>query len=214
MLHSQNPTTLELQFGQLDITPAVVARLHELEMTVPELFEAVSDHKAGLDGEPAVYCGTYSKYNDGSLCGLWIDLSSFDDYYEFINFCLAIHADEDDPELMFQDFEGFPKDWYREWIGEEIFEKIAEYHDMCELHGAEAIDDYLELHDDLDNFEEDYQGEWDSEEDFARHIVEECYDLSKVMDGLERYFDYEAFAHDLFLWDYTMGANGNVFRNS
>ena len=30
---------------------------------------------------------------------------------------------------------------------------------------------------------------------------------------LERYFDYEAFARELFMYDYSMGANNNVFRN-
>lgn len=26
------------------------------------------------------------------------------------------------------------------------------------------------------------------------------------------YFDYEAFGRELFMFDYTMGANGHVFR--
>ncbi|MBD5176932.1 MAG: antirestriction protein ArdA [Bacteroidales bacterium] len=79
----------------------------------------------------------------------------------------------------------------------------------------------------LDNFEEAYCGEWDSEEDFARHIIEECYTLElriaecllnkrnmkqKMMGSLANYFDYEAFARELFNWDYNMGANGHVFR--
>ena len=72
--------------------------------------------------------------------------------------------------------------------------------------------DYLEFHDDLDDFEEAYCGEWDSEEDFARHIVEECYNLEKTMGDLARFFDYEAFGRELFMFDYTMGANGHVFR--
>jgi antirestriction protein len=84
---------------------------------------------------------------------------------------------------------------------------------MCNLHGAEAVDDYIDLDHDLADFEEAYCGEWDSEEDFARHIVDECYDLDRQMGSLARYFDYEAFARELFMYDYTMGANGNVFRN-
>ncbi len=80
----------------------------------------------------------------------------------------------------------------------------------------------VELHYDLDNFDdiakrlacqEPYCGEWDSEEDFARHIVEECYDLERTMGGLSNNFDYEAFGRELFMYDYTMGANNNVFRN-
>ena len=55
-------------------------------------------------------------------------------------------------------------------------------------------------------------GEYDSEEDFARHIIEECYNLEKMMGNLANYFDYEAFARKLFMYDYKMGANNNVFR--
>ena len=64
--------------------------------------------------------------------------------------------------------------------------------------------------------------EWGSEEDFARHIVSECCNLQLIdrmgdnlerdMGDLARYFDYEAFGRDLFMYGYTMGANGNVFR--
>ncbi len=204
---------MRLQFGELNITPRVVDRLHELDFTVPELEDAIADHKSDCDGEPSVYVGTYHKYNCGSLRGLWIDLSTFDDYDEFINFCYAIHADEEDPELMAQDYECFPRQWYSEgFMSREDFDHIKEYIEMCEKHSAEAVDDYMELHDDLDDFEEAYCGEWGSEEDFARHIVEECYDLERTMGNLSNYFDYEAFGRDLFDWDYTMGANGHVFR--
>jgi antirestriction protein len=206
---------MKLQFGELNITPRVVSRLHELDFTLPELEDAIADHVSHLDDDvPSIYCGTYAKYNDGCLRGLWIDLSSFDDYNDFINFCKAIHADEEDPELMFQDYQGFPRDYYCEsCMGEETFYKIYDYVQMCKLHGADAVDDYAELGHDLADFEEAYCGFWDSEEDFARHIVDECYDLDKSMGSLSQYFDYEAFGRDLFMYDYTMGANGNVFRN-
>lgn len=176
---------MRLQFGELNITPRVEERLEELGYTPEELQEAVSQHKSGCDGEPSVYVGTYGKYNDGSLCGLWIDLSSFNSYNDFINFCKAIHADEEDPELMAQDYECFPRQWYNEgFMSEEDFDHIKEYTEMCDKHSVEAVDDYMELHDDLDNFEEAYCGEWDSEEDFARHIVDECYDLERTMGNL------------------------------
>ena len=204
---------MRLQFGELNITPRVEERLQELDYTVQELHEAIADHKSHCDGEPSVYVGTYGKYNEGSLCGLWIDLSSFSDYDEFINFCKAIHADEYDPELMAQDYEGFPRQWYNEgFMSEEDFDNIREYTELCDKHGNDAVDDYMEFEDSLDNFEEAYCGEWDSEEDFARHIIEECYNLEKMMGSLANYFDYEAYARELFNWDYNMGANGHVFR--
>ena len=66
---------------------SIVGACYAKGYTPEELQEAVAEHKSGCDGEPSVYVGTYGKYNDGSLCGLWIDLSSFDDYDDFINFC-------------------------------------------------------------------------------------------------------------------------------
>ena len=204
---------MRLQFGELNITPRVEERLEELGYTVADLADAIAEHKSECDGEPSVYVGTYGKYNDGSLCGLWIDLSSFDDYDEFVNFCQAIHADEADPELMAQDYECFPRQWYNEgFISRDDFDHIKEYSEMCDKHGADAVDDYMEFHDELDNFEEAYMGEWDSEEDFARHIVNECYDLERSMGNLADYFDYERFGRELFMYDYQMGANNNVFR--
>ena len=190
MLNPSISTTMRLQFGELNITPRVASRLHELDFTVPELEDAINDHKSPCDGEPSVYCGTYGKYNDGSLCGLWIDLSSFDDYDE-----------------------GFPRQWYGEsGFDEDDFDHIKEYCELCDKYDQDAVDDYMEFHDELDSFEEAYCGNWDCEEDFARHIVEECYDLDRIMGNLSNYFDYEAFGRDLFMYDYSMGANNNVFR--
>ena len=173
MLKPSISTTMRLQLGELNITPRVASRLHELDFTVPELEDAINGHKSHCDGEPSVYCGIYGKYNDGSLCGLWIDLSRFfakakrqaddDDYDEFINFCKAIHADEDDPELMFQDYEGFllrkrqaddPRQWYSEsGVDEDDFEHIKEYCELCDKYDQDAVDDYMEFHDELDSFE-------------------------------------------------------------
>ena len=59
----------------------------------------------------SVYVGTYSKYNAGSLKGEWLDLDNYDSYAEFIDACKSLHADEDDPELMYQD-------WETKWTGE------------------------------------------------------------------------------------------------
>ena len=213
MSNLQNLTTMELQFGNLNINSSVEARLQELDYTTQELQVAIADHKSNCNGKPSVYVGTYHKYNEGSLCGLWIDLSSFNNYDDFCNFCKAIHADESDPELMAQDFEGFPEQWYNEgFMNREDFDKIIEYSELCDQYGKEAVDDYMEYHNELDGFEDAFSGEWDSEEDFARNLIEEIYDIDKAMGNLSVYFDYSAFARDLFITDYQMGSNGNVFR--
>jgi antirestriction protein len=61
-----------------------------------------------------LYVGTYAKYNNGSINGAWIDLEDHGDKVSFLAACAELHKDESDPELMFQDFEGFPRSLYSE----------------------------------------------------------------------------------------------------
>jgi hypothetical protein len=56
---------------------------------------------------PAVYVGTYHQYNCGSIFGKWFDLTDFDDEDAFYDACRTLHAGEEDPELMFQDWRAF-----------------------------------------------------------------------------------------------------------
>ncbi|HFV4161900.1 TPA: antirestriction protein ArdA, partial [Escherichia coli] len=51
---------------------------------------------------------------------------------------------------------------------------------------------------------------YDSELEFAAQYVDECGFLSEVPDTVARYFDYEAFARDLFMeLDFV---DGHVFH--
>ena len=201
-------------FG-LNLSDEVINRIADLGYTPESLKEAVKNHEQtnGSDS-PALYCGTYGKYNSGNLSGIWVDVSTFDDYEEFINFCKAIHADEEDPELMYQDYENMPGSLYHESMGEEGFNQIAEYCELCDEYSVEAVDDFLEWDstEDLDNMHDAYVGVYDSREDFARAFVNDYYDIEKMMGNLAYYFDYEAFASDLFLSDYHFGSHGTVLR--
>jgi antirestriction protein len=80
-----------------------------------------------IDVEPALYCGTYAKYNDGSIGGKWLKLADYPDAETFLTACRELHKDETDPELMFQDFEGFPKDLYGESLSLVDLQKIYEW---------------------------------------------------------------------------------------
>ena len=206
---------IKFTFGELKLTDEVINRIADLGYTPESLKEELKNHEQtnGSDS-PALYCGTYGKYNSGNLSGMWVDLSTFDDYEEFINFCKAIHADEEDPELMYQDYENMPGSLYHESMGEEGFNKIAEYCELCDEYSVEAVDDFLEWYspEDLDMMHDSYAGVYDSKEDFSREIVSDCYDLEKMMGDLSYYFDYEAFARDMFLSDYHFGSHGTVLR--
>ena len=200
--------------GELRLTNEVINRLEQLGYTPESLKEAISKHEQTNGYSPALYCGTYGKYNSGKLCGMWVNVSTFDSYEDFKTFCLAIHADEEEPELMYQDFENMPRSLYRESMGEEEFNNLLEYCELCDDYSVSAVDDFLEVFstEDLDRMDDAYMGVFDSKEDFAREIVNDCYDINKMMGNLADYFDYEAFARDLFMGDYYFGSHGTVLR--
>ena len=94
--------------------------------------------------DAAVYCGTYKKYNEGSLDGGWLYLGRYQDGAAFLEACRKLHADESEPEFMYQDSEYLPDEFYSEsCIYPEVFEVIqaikqmntdkqAAFADFCE----------------------------------------------------------------------------------
>lgn len=148
---------------------------------------------------PAIYVGTYEKYNNGSIFGKWLKLNDYDNTAEFYNACKELHKDEEDPELMFQDYEGFPRSLYFECGGiDEIYEYLNFIHD----HNidADAFEAYVELGNDLSfciqNFEEAYQGAWGSDREFCEQLFDE---INFVPDHLANYIDYEKVTYDYMI---------------
>ena len=57
---------------------------------------SVEDYMADSSlGHPSVYVGTYRKYNDGDLFGMWVDMVACGDYDTFMEVCHMLHADEE-----------------------------------------------------------------------------------------------------------------------
>lgn len=161
---------------------------------------------------PAVYVGTYHKYNCGSLAGKWLDLTDYADHADFIAACYELHANEEDPELMFQDIEGIPSQFCSECSINWAF--IDAYNTAVEQGNDAAFVEWAEYSGDCDydNFSDAYYSEAESEEDFAYAYAEETGILSSVPDSIRSYFDYERFARDLFCSGFLF-LNGFVFSN-
>ena len=159
---------------------------------------------------PSVYVGTYHKYNCGSIYGKWFDLTDFDEKEDFDAACHALHADEDDPELMFQDWEGIPDGLASEssinWAFIEAYKQAEEEgNDAAFFAWVEYTNEC-----DYDAFLDAYRGQAESEEDYAYAYVEDNGLLNEVPEGLRSYFDYEAYARDLFTGGLTF-QDGYVF---
>jgi len=67
---------------------------------------------------------------------------------------------------------------------------------------AAFVDNIGEEYATLDNFEEAYAGEWDSEDEYVEQLVDDLGILDGKDPTIARYFDYEAFTRDLFMSDY------------
>jgi len=161
---------------------------------------------------PAIYVGTYHKYNCGSLFGKWFDLTDFDDKSDFMEACHALHANESDPELMFQDWEGIPDKFASESSVDWAF--IEAYKRAVDDGKDEAFVAWVEFTGecDYDAFEDAWCGEAASEEDYAYDYVQEHGLLNEVPESLRGYFDYDAYGRDMFM-NGLVFLEGHVFQN-
>ena len=125
----QHPSTRASKGLQLQL-PQYLNNVEVDEVEEFDLDDYAYDYHTG---NPAVYVGTYHKYNCGSIFGKWLDLTAFADYDEFIAVCRYLHRDEADLEFMAQDYENFPAEWYTEgFMIREQFEHIQEFAELDE----------------------------------------------------------------------------------
>lgn len=149
-----------------------------------------------------IYVGTYAKYNDGNLFGKWLDLEDYSDKADFITACLELHKDESDPELMFQDYEEFPKKYYGEsHIGEGLWDWLElgeRERELTQVYWS-GVDESADIKKAL----EDFSGVYRSPSGWAAEYLEDTGSLQDVPESLRNYIDFESYASDA-------RANGDV----
>lgn len=145
---------------------------------------------------PQIYVGTYAKYNNGSIAGAWLDLEDYASRDDFLKACRELHKDEDDPELMFQDYEGFPKAFYNESSAppDALWEWMELDDDDREL--LEVYQDNVNQDADIDEAREAFGGKFNSEADWAESFLEDTNGLEGVPEHLRNYIDFEAYGRD------------------
>ena len=161
---------------------------------------ADGEHKHnGGDNNPAVYVGTYGKYNNGSLDGDWVDLTTFDSYDEFLEWCRdKLHKDEPDAELMFQDYENFPPKYYDEWS---LDPELWDYIEVVKKYDKDMVDAVLEDGYNLDALDDAicYPGCF-SMRDVVEEILREMGFEAFRRETWESVFDYDHFGREI-QWD-------------
>ena len=168
--------------------------------------------------KPSLYVGTYGKYNNGSIKGKWLNLEDYADAKAFWTACEALHKDENDPEYMFQDFEGFPKSMYGESLNTEEIEKIIEFAHL----GADEQTTITEFEDAFGEMPKDFEQAQDAficviagnnpNEELAEYYIDEC-GIMEIPEHLLNYIDYERYGRDL-MYDHSISSNGYVFNSN
>jgi hypothetical protein len=95
----------------------------------------------------------------------------------------------------------------------EISEEYQETYDrLCNDYGQDAVDAFLEIYieEDLDNFEDAYQGRYDDEADFAEQLTTDCYGLNLPSFVV---IDWQATWDQGLRYDYEF-QDGFVFSNN
>ena len=169
--------------------------------------EELNLHTGIKDNNASIYVGTYHKYNCGSLDGAWVDLESFNDESELMEFLYRLHADEAEPEFMVQDYMNFPRRFYSESMNEHDFAELfkwlnldTEEREMCAEYWKE-IDESASIDEIADRLV--YSG--DSDEYFDE-LADEALSDYKVPNFLQYCFDYGK-------WREMCGYDYRVTRN-
>jgi antirestriction protein len=160
---------------------------------------------------PNIYVGTYNKYNNGSIAGEWVDLANFDNLEDFYEYCKELHSDEIDPEFMFQDIEYDHFDLISEsYINDSIYDIYGEL-EKKDI-DIELFSEWVKYgyeYTDIETFQESYQGEFDSDSDFAYDMAEQLGLIDHTWPN--NCIDWDHAALEL-MYDYFQ-INGHYFRS-
>lgn len=173
-----------------------------------------------MNDRPAVYVGTYHKYNSGSIYGKWMCPGDYDTYEEFMEACGELHRDEPPGmrEFMFQDKEYIPGRLYSESsFSRTEFAYCKAWDEMSDPFALEAYAELFDIPEDadaddiIDDFNDLYHGYYDSPEDAFYEMADEEMDIWNFPAHLRCYFDYEGYARDMMINEYEE-CNDYYFR--
>jgi len=161
-----------------------------------------------------IWVGCLAAYNNGNLHGEWIDCEGLDvsELQNAVNNILETSPEANAEEFMIFDTEGFGN-----FVGEytPLSDVIAITEALTSVDDPDALLEFMDcfsftsIVDAIDDFESAYRGHYDSEKEFAMEEVENLGELDSNS-LLANYFDYDAYARDLFIDNYIF-SNGYVF---
>lgn len=174
--------------------------------------------QGGMLEDAKIYVADLAEYNNGRLVGKWLDLSDYSsgaEVMEAIQEMLDEQTKKDKfgdvhEEYAIHDFEGFPRSFYSEYMGESDFDQLYEIAKVADDANLpldvlmKAMSD-LGYEDNAEKVADEYSSsipasmgnEW---RDFAYEWVDSV--GIEGVSNIESYFDYEEFGSDIRM-DYS-----------
>jgi antirestriction protein len=178
--------------------------MHENEPNDREHKDDQTSPERKPEGRPRIYVASLSDYNEGRLCGTWIDAAQPEkELWRCIKQMLDRCPSHGAEEWMIHDYEGFGQLHLNEF---ESLEAVAEVAAGIVAHGPAFAAWAAHVGADsglLDQFEDAYMGEWQSGKEFAEQMLDDMGELekikSKLSDHLAPYveIDYDSYFDDL-----------------
>ncbi|WP_291728941.1 antirestriction protein ArdA [Bernardetia sp.] len=177
-----------------------------------------------------IFVSDYGTYNEYGIIGKWFDLLGFDSAKEFVKSVFEYFKELDKKypllngpieEPMYQDFEGFPDNFYSESMGEKSLERLFDFAEFVRDKEQSDIDCFIsviehfgcnEVANAIDIYENNYQGYYKEFSDFAHQHKENHFDClfdENLIKAIEPFFDYKHYEHEL-RHSYT-NIDGHVF---
>jgi antirestriction protein len=176
--------------------------------------------QGGTLEDAKIYVADLAEYNNGRLVGKWLELSDYSsgaEVMEAIQEMLDEQTKKDKfgdihEEYAIHDYEGFPRSFYSEYMGESDFDALYEMMKVADSSNLplevlmEAVSD-LGYEDDPERVAEAYYSsvpasmgnEW---RDFAYEYIDSIGSITEAVSKPEYYFDFENFGSDVRM-DYS-----------
>ena len=125
------------------------------------------------DNAPQIYVADLEAYNNGKLVGKWFNLLDYNDADELMEDIQEMLKESGGGEYAVHDIENLPRSMYSEYMGFKDFEEIYQMIDLAKDKDLplevvmEVVNDYTE------SAVDEYNGVYDSEEDFAEQLIDD-----------------------------------------
>jgi antirestriction protein len=106
-------------------------------------------------------------------------------------------------------------DFIKEHSEEEFVHHYETYNRLCEDYGQNLVDEFIEDFDvsTIENFEDMYQGQYDSGADFAEQIATDCGYITRDLPSWIE-IDWQKTWDNALSYDYTELIGGHIFNNN